>query len=174
MPKTLRKQKSKKNSKNNIKQSGGKKYKTIWCSQSIVNLPRMDCLKKKCGFDSKKYKDDLKKLAALNKQHDKFVAKTCNIPTNKYGELLPDTPEQWDCNSKERKGKLFNEILNLEKEISTRKCEEKHCKKEGIVEDDCMDLGEEQCRIKYKDLIENIRKTKKRKILPLDVCMRND
>ena len=40
-----------KKSKKSIKtksQSGGKKYKPMLCSQSIVNLPRMDCLEKHC------------------------------------------------------------------------------------------------------------------------------
>lgn len=164
----------KKTYKRKIKQTGGKKYKKMWCSQAITNLPRMDCLEKKCMVGSKKYKDDLKKLAKLNQQHDKFVAKKCNIPTDKYGELCPDTPEQWECNRAQRNTPLFKDILKLEEQISYFDCDKKNCKKEGLIADDCMDLGEEECRIKYKDLIENMRKTKKRKILPLEDCMRED
>ena len=40
----------------------------------------------------------------------------------------------------------------------------KHCKKEGLIADDCMDLGEEKCRIKYNDLIESMRTIKKKKM----------
>jgi len=150
-------------------QKGGKKYKTMWCSQAIVNLPRMDCLKKHCT-GTKKYKDDVKKLVKLNKQHDKFVSKKCNIKIDALGELSPDTPEQWKCNSIQRKSKLFKNILKLEKEISTSKCEEKNCANVNYMHD-CIDLGEEQCRIKYKDVIENIKKTKKKTILPLEACL---
>jgi len=65
--------------------------------------------------------------------------------------------------------------LKLEKEIADQDkvfndCRDKHCKKVNYL-DDCMDLGEEKCRIKYKDLIENIKKTKKQQILPLADCM---
>ena len=167
------------NKKNNYKrksrsrkvknQKGGKKYKTMWCSQAIVNLPRMDCLKKHCT-GTKKYKDDVKKLVKLNKQHDKFVSKKCNIKIDTLGELSPETPEQWKCNSIQRKGKLFKNILKLEKETSTSKCEEKNCANVNYMHD-CIDLGEEQCRIKYKDVIENIKKTKKKTILPLEECL---
>jgi hypothetical protein len=66
---------------------------------------------------------------------------------------------------------LFEKILKLEEQISTRDCDKKNCKKEGLIADDCIDLGEEQCRIKYKDLIETMQKTKGKKILPLADCM---
>jgi hypothetical protein len=152
-------------------QKGGKKYEIMQCSQEIVNLPRMDCLKKNCT-GTKKYKDNVKKLSKLNYQHDKFVAKTCNLKFNKSGVYV-ETDEDYKCNREQRKGKLFESILKLEDETSTSKCEEKHCAKVNYM-DDCIDLGEEQCRIKYKDLIENIEKTKKKKILPLSDCMGND
>ena len=152
------------------KTRGGKKYKLLACSQSIVNLPRMDCLEKHCT-GSKKYKDGIKKLAKLNEEHDAFVAKKCNIELDKYGQLWPETEEEYQCNSDQRKGKRFQEILKLEGETATRKCQEKHCAKEEAIVDDCVDLEEEQCRIKYKDLIEEMRKTKKRKILPLEQCL---
>ena len=42
-------------------QQGGKKYKEVWCSQSIVNLPRMECLKQNCT-GSKEYKDNISNL----------------------------------------------------------------------------------------------------------------
>ena len=170
--KNVSKSKKSKKSKKSIKtksQSGGKKYKPMLCSQSIVNLPRMDCLEKHCT-GTKKYKDDIKKLAKLNYQHDAFVAKKCNLKFDKSG-VYADTEEEYKCNSDQRKGKLFETILKLEKETATRKCEEKHCANEDKNSVDCMDLGEEKCREKYKDLIENMEKTKNKKILPLEKCL---
>ena len=163
------KRKNKTNKKRKI-QSGGKKYKEMLCSQSIVNIPRMDCLKKHCT-GTKKYKDDVKQLSKLNYQHDKSVAKKCNIKFDKYG-VYPETPEDYKCNSDQRKSKLFKRILKLEDETSTNKCEEKNCSKVNYMFD-CIELGEEKCRIKYKDLIETIRKTKKKTILPLADCLNN-
>ena len=161
---------SKKKSKKSKTQKGGKKYKTMWCSQAIVNLPRMDCLEKNCT-GSQIYKDNVKKLSNLYYQHDKFIAKKCNIKFDKYG-VYPITDEDYKCNSEKKNDTLFKNILKLEKKISTRKCEEKHCANVNYM-DDCIDLGEEKCRDKYKDVIETIRKTKKRTILPLEKCMRN-
>jgi len=145
----------------------GGKYKEIWCSQSIVNLPRMECLKKNCT-GTKKYKDNVKKLAKLNKQYDTMVSKKCNIKMSpgKYAELTPETDEQWDCLRSQRKDKLFKTILKLENETNTQKCEKKHCGKLNYM-DDCMDLGEEECRKKYKNVIEK----QKQKILPLKKCL---
>lgn len=167
--KTISKSKTKK-TKN---QSGGKKYKykEMWCSQSIVNLPRMDCLNKNCF--TKKYKDSEKKLLKLKKEYDAFVSKKCNIKFTKdygYNELNPKTPEELECSNTQRKGKLFKNILKLEDEINFTPCEKKHCGKLDYISD-CIDIGEEECRIKYKDVIENMRKTKKRTILPLEKCM---
>ena len=88
-------------------------------------------------------------------------------------QTIMKTDKDYKCNNEQRKGKLFKSILKLEDETSTTKCEEKNCAKVNYM-DDCIDLGEEQCRIKYKDLIENIEKTKKKKILPLSDCMGND
>ena len=155
-------------SRQHKKTGGGKQNKTIVCSQEFVNLPRMDCLNKNCF--TKKYKDSEKKLVKLNKQHDAFVAKTCNIEISKNYQLNPKTPEQWDCNNSQRKGKLFENILKLEDEINFTPCEKKHCGKLDYM-DKCIDLGEEQCRIKYKDVIENIRKTKNKIISPLEECV---
>ena len=45
-------------------QKGGKKYEIMQCSQEIVNLPRMDCLKKNCT-GTKKYKDNVKKIIKI-------------------------------------------------------------------------------------------------------------
>ena len=147
-------------------QQGGKKYKEVWCSQSIVNLPRMKCLKENCT--GKEYKDNIKKLEKLNKHYDTMVSKKCNIKmsSGKYGELEPETDEQWDCLRSQRKDKLFKTILNLENKTDKHKCEKKHCKKLNYI-DDCMDLGEEECRTKYKDIIEK----QKQKILPLEKCL---
>lgn len=171
MPKHISKKniKSNKKSRQSKTQKGGKKYKTMWCSQAIVNLPRMDCLEKNCT-GSKTYKDNLQKLANLNKQYDAFVSKKCNLKLSKSVEVLPETEADYACNSAQRKGKLFKTILKLENETSIDKCEEKHCAKEDDISDDCIDLGEIKCREKYKDLIETMRKTKKRKILPLEEC----
>ena len=127
----------------------------------------MECLKKNCT-GTKKYKDNVKKLAKLNKQYDTMVSKKCNIKMSpgKYGELTPETDEQWDCLRSQRKDKLFKTILKLENETNTHKCEKKHCGKLNYM-DDCMDLGEEECRKKYKNVIEK----QKQKILPLEKCL---
>jgi len=171
--KTLSKSKSSSKSKSKSRktknQKGGEKYKEIWCSQSIVGIPRGDCSKKYCT-GNKKYKDGMKKLSKLNYEHDKFVAKTCNIKFDKYG-VYPETDEEYKCNSDQRKGKLFETILKLEKDTSIHKCLENNCAKGDKMADDCMDLGEQLCRIKYKDVIENVKKTKKQTILPLEECM---
>ena len=151
------------------KQSGGKKYKPMMCSQAIVGIARGECMEKHCT-GSKQHKDNMKKLLQLNYQHDSIVAKKCNLRIDSTG-VYAVTDEDFKCNREQRKGKLFETILKLEDETSTHKCEEKHCAKEEKIGDDCMDLGEEQCRIKYKDMIENIQKTKKKKILPLDKCI---
>jgi hypothetical protein len=148
-------------------QQGGKKYKEVWCSQSIVNLPHMKCLKKNCT-GSKEYKDNIKKLEKLNKHYDTMVSKKCNIKmsSGKYGELEPETDEQWNCLRSQRKDKLFKTILNLENKTDMHKCEKKHCGNLNYI-DDCMDLGEAECRKKYKDIIEK----QKQKILPLEKCL---
>ena len=147
-------------------QQGGKKYKEVWCSQSIVNLPRMECLKENCT--GKEYKDNIKKLEKLNKHYDTMVSKKCNIKmsSGKYGELEPETDEQWDCLRSQRKDKLFKTILNLENKTDKHKCEKKHCGNLNYI-DNCMDLGEAECRKKYKDIIEK----QKQKILPLEKCL---
>lgn len=149
-----------------IRLKGGK-YKKVWCSQSIVNLPRMECVKKNCT-GTKKYKDNVKKLAKLNKQYYTMVSNKCNIKITpgKYGELDPETDEQWDCLRSQRKTKLFKTLLKLEDETSLQKCEKKHCGELNYM-DDCIDLGEEECRKKYKDIIEK----QKQKILPLKKCL---
>jgi hypothetical protein len=128
----------------------------------------MDCLEKNCT-GTQTYKDNLQKLANLNKQYDAFVAKKCNLKLSKYGEVLPETEADYACNSAQRKEKLFKTILKLENETSINKCEDKYCSKLDYM-DDCIDLGEVKCREKYKDLIETIRKTKKKNILPLEEC----
>ena len=157
-------------------QKGGKtqkskKYKALTCSQAILSLKRGDCLTEKCGLNSKKYKDGLKQLAAANKAYNKMYAKTCKVKKNVYGELEAVTPEQFACSDKSRKSKLFKNILALEKSTSLFPCEKKHCSQHEAIIDDCADLGEEQCRLKYKDLIAEIQKTKKTKILPLEKCL---
>ena len=111
--------------KRKLNKTGGNNYKTKLCSQSFTILPLTSCLEKKCMVGSKTYKDNQTKLTKLNQKHDKFVAKECNIPIDKYGQLLPETPDQWDCNSKQRKGKLFETILKLEKQTSTFDCKKK-------------------------------------------------
>jgi hypothetical protein len=165
----ISKSKFKSKSRKTKNQKGGKKYEPMLCSQSIVGIPRGECMEKYCT-GSQKYKDNMKKLSKLNYLQDANVAKKCNLKFDETG-VFAVTDEDYKCNSEQRKGKLFETILKLEKETATRKCEEKYCTKEDKMGDDCMDLGEEQCRIKYKDLIENIEKTKKKKILPLADCM---
>ena len=104
-------------------------------------------------------------------QYNVFVAKKCNIKIDKHKEIWPETSEQYECNSKQRKGKLFQEILDLEDKTSTRACGDKYCQKEDVMDTECMDLGEVKCREKYKDVIENMRKTKKRNISSLQDCL---
>ena len=159
--------------KKRVRKGGNKskKYKALTCSQAILSLKRGDCLTAKCGLNSKKYKDGLKQLAAANKAYNQMYAKTCKVKKNVYGELEAQTPEQFACSDKSRKSKLFKKILALEKSTSLFPCEKKHCSQHEAIVDDCADLGEEQCRLKYKDLIEEIQKTKKTKILPLEKCL---
>jgi hypothetical protein len=172
MKKTL-KTKKYNNRKNTKRRQGGgsmkkQKFKFPNCSQTMVGYPRQDCLKKHCT-GTKKYKDDMKKLAQLNKQYDAAVAKKCNIKQD-HGEIWPEGDEQWACLNGERKGPLFQKILKLEDETSIRACEEKHCAELDAMLTVCMDLGEEKCREKYKDLIASVEKQKKIKMDSLEVC----
>ena len=144
--------------KNKKRLRGGKKYKELWCSQSIVNIPRMECFKKKCGFKAGFKDKKSKKLHKLNKQYDKFLDKECGLFKLEH--------DKWeDCAQRNRDGnKLFEQIRKLEHEQSV--CENK-CKSHSDIMDDCMELGEQQCRIKYKDLISK----QKRKIIPIEKCL---
>ena len=60
--------------------------------------------------------------------------------------------------------------IRIYNEIITPPFENDEELEEDDISDDCIDLGEVKCREKYKDLIETMRKTKKRKILPLEEC----
>jgi hypothetical protein len=153
---------------------GGRRVRTKFpnCSQTMVSFPLGDCMKKNCT-GSKKYKADMKKLTQLRTKDKGNVAKKCNIDVDKYGELWPEGEEQYDCLGKERESPLFQNILKLEKETSKRACEEKYC---GDLDyfSDCVDLGEEKCRLKYKDLIESQEKKRKIKMESLERCSRDD
>ena len=81
--------------------------------------------------------------------------------------------EQYACSSEQRKGPLFQNILKLEEETSTRACEEKYCGDLHYLRD-CVILGEEKCRLKYKDLIESQEKKRKIKMESLERCSRKD
>jgi len=168
------KKNTKKNTKKKVAAVGGRRVRTKFpnCSQTMVNFPRMECLKKNCT-GSKKYKADKKKLAQLNRTYDKGVAKKCNIEMGKNGELLPNCEQQYACLGKERKGPLFQNILKLEDETSTRACEEKYCGDLDYLWD-CINLGEQKCRLKYKDLIESQEKQRKIKMESLERCSRDD
>lgn len=134
---------------------GGSRYKEMWCSQAIVSAARVKCVKT-CR-KNKQYKADTKEERKLNKQYDDFLAKTCK-------------DDDYDCIQTNRQGNpLFTKIIKLEKKNGKfmDKCMHQHCSKDELVRlDDCIDLGEEKCRVKYADLI----KKSKKKILPLEVC----
>jgi len=138
------------------KKQGGK-YKEMMCSQAIVSAARVKCWKK---CKTKKYMADEKALLKMNKQYDAFLAKTCK-------------DDDYECIQKNRKGNpLFDQIIQLEAKSGKMSdaCMSKHCTKEELGRlNVCIDLGEEQCRAKYADLI----KKSKKKILPLADCTRN-
>ena len=138
------------------KKQGGK-YKEMMCSQAIVSEPLTTCVKK---CKTKKYMADEKALLKMNKQYDAFLAKTCK-------------DDDYECIQKNREGNpLFDKLIKFEGAIGKYKdaCMSKHCTKEELGRlDVCIDLGEEQCRAKYADLI----KKSKKKILPLADCTRN-
>lgn len=144
------------NKKTTKKQKSGGKYKEILCSQAIVSQARVKCVKT-CR-KKKQYKADTKEERKLNKQYDAFLAKTCK------------DDEGSDCIQKNRQGNpLFDKIIKLEKKNGKfmDNCMSKECTKDELERlDDCIELGEEQCRVKYADLI----KKSKKKILPLEVC----
>jgi hypothetical protein len=150
--------KTKQLKKRTYKKKQGGRYKEMWCSQAIVSAARVKCVK-----TCRKTKEDSaieKKMAKLNKQYDAFLAKTCKA-------------EDYDCIQKHREGNpLFDQLIKLEAKGGKMRdaCMSKHCSKEELNRlFDCIELGEEQCRVKYADLI----KKSKKKILPLDVCMQN-
>ena len=141
----------------NRKNGGRGKYKDMWCSQAIVSQARVKCVKT-CR-KKKQYKADTKKELQLNKQYDAFLAKTCKADDDDSG-----------CIQKNREGNpLFDQIIKLERKNGKfmDTCMSKECSKDELERlQDCINLGEEQCRAKYADLI----KKSKKKILPLEVC----
>ena len=133
-------------------------FKEMWCSQAIVSAARVKCVK-----TCKKKKEDManeKEMAKLNKQYEAFLAKTCKA-------------DDYDCIQKHREGNpTFDQIIKLEAKGGKMRdaCMKKHCSNDELNRlDHCIDLGEEQCRVKYADLI----KKSKKKILPLADCLRN-
>ena len=146
--KTLKKQRKLKKKTYKRKKGG---FKEMLCSQAIVSAARVKCVKT-CKNE--------KALAKLNKQYDAFLAKTCK-------------DDDYECIQKNREGNpLFDKLIKFEGAIGKYKdaCMSKHCTKEELGRlDVCIDLGEEQCRAKYADLI----KKSKKKILPLADCTRN-
>ena len=152
--KTLKTQRKLKKKTKTYKKGG---YKEMLCSQAIVSQARANCWKK---CKTKKYVADEKALVKMKKQYEAFLSKMCKA-------------EHYDCIQTHREGNpLFDKIITLENKIgkNSDECIRKHCTKEELNRlDTCIDLGEEQCRVKYADLI----KKSKKKILPLEVCMRN-
>ncbi len=138
--------KSKKSSKSSKKSKTLKQTKG--CAQTIVNIPHVKCLKKnKCLNNSKK-------INKLNQKYDNFLVKKC-------GNLEVQTTE---CIQKNRNGNfLFDKIIELEDKESI--CRNK-CKKHQDITFDCIDIGEKECRNKYKDLINK----NKMKLLPFKKC----
>jgi len=156
--KTYKLKKHRKLKKRTYKKHRGGRYKEMLCSQAIVSAARVKCVK-----TCKKKKEDManeKEMAKLNKQYDAFLAKTCKT-------------DDYDCIQKHREGNpLFDQIIKLEAKGGKMRdaCMKKHCSKDELNRlDYCIDLGEEQCRVKYADLI----KKSKKKILPLADCLRN-
>jgi hypothetical protein len=156
MPRKTHRKKNRKLKKRTYKKQGGK-YKEMMCSQAIVNEATRKCWEK---CKTKKYMADEKALLKMNKQYDAFLAKTCK-------------DDDYECIQKNRKGNpLFDQIIQLEAKSGKMSdaCMSKHCTKEELGRlNVCIDLGEEQCRAKYADLI----KKSKKKILPLADCTRN-
>jgi hypothetical protein len=156
--KTYKLKKQRKLKKRTYKKQRGGRFKEMLCSQAIVSAARVKCVK-----TCKKKKEDManeKEMAKLNKQYDAFLAKTCKA-------------DDYDCIQKHREGNpLFDQIIKLEAKGGKMRdaCMKKHCSKDELNRlDHCIDLGEEQCRVKYADLI----KKSKKKILPLADCLRN-
>ena len=89
-------------------------------------------------------------MAKLNKQYDAFLAKTCKA-------------DDYDCIQKHREGNpLFDHLIKLETKSGKMldACINKYCNRKKIdrLLDDCIDLGEEQCRVKYSDLIKKVKR----------------
>ena len=132
------------------------RYKEPRCSQKIVSEARIKCVK--ICRQTKKSIANEKELLRLNKNYDAYILKMCKADDN------------YDCIQKHREGDpVFEELIRLESATGEydESCRNKHCTKEELNRlDDCIDLGEEQCRIKYDKLI----KKSKHKILPLAEC----
>jgi hypothetical protein len=148
---------------------GGDSMKKKNCSQTMVVYPLSDCVKKHC-IDSKHHKQLAKLIAKLKHQYDTETSKKCNIKPDESGELFPKTEDQWKCYEEQHDSAAFQNILKLRREAEVLPCQEKHCAAVDYLAD-CVVLGEEKCRIKYKDLIARIEKKKKIKMSPLDVCL---
>ena len=93
---------------------------------------------------------DEKALLKMNKQYDAFLAKTCK-------------DDDYECIQKNREGNpLFDQIIQLEAKSGKMSdaCMKKYCDKKKLhrILNDCIDLGEEQCRAKYADLIKKKQK----------------
>jgi len=153
--KTLKKRKLKKRT---YKKQGGRN-KELWCSQSIHREP----LTKSVKICRKKKENSAieKEMAKLNKEYYAFLDKTCKA-------------DDYVCRQKHREGNpLFDHLIKLETKSGKMlgACINKYCNRKELdrLLDDCIHLGEEQCRIKYADLI----KKSKKKILPLEKCIHN-
>ena len=163
LTKKLNKWQCSKRKKTTKKQKGGGgagQYKEMLCSQAIVSQARVKCVKT-CR-KNKQYKAATKAERKLNKQYDDFLAKTCKAD------------ESSDCIQKNREGNpLFDKIIELERKNGKfmDTCMSKECSKDELERlGDCIDLGEEKCRVKYAAFI----KKSKKKILPLAVCQNNN
>jgi len=157
---------SKTKTRSSIRKMKVGKYEPILCANTIVNLPTKECSVKHCT-SSKQYKDNVKKLTKLNKQYYASVAKKCKIDIDNYDMGEKWTPEQMKCDFAQQKTTLYKNMLKLENQTDISNCIDTHCLKEKNIADDCIEMEEEQCRIKYKDIIEN----SKQKILPIDKCV---
>ena len=132
----------------------GGESKEVLCSQAIVNIPRLQCINKCKTPDYFIKENQISKIDKLYGTQLKLNCKNNN---------------DFDCNQKFREGKgkkLLDKLSQLEASLAI--CKDKNCKQYNDKLNDCVELGEEKCRIKYKKLIETL--NPRYKILPLDKC----
>lgn len=138
---------SKMHTKNTKKTKNNKKggSKEIVCAQTILNIPRLECLK---NCNTKSINDNIE-YDKLNKEYDIMVEKECK-------------PDDFNCIQKTKKSKLYKTLIDLESKISKDKdaCISKNCSEDNAAYFDCINLGEAKCRSKYNPIIKKYNKHK--------------